>query len=226
MCERTIRSACAQSCPDFRVIVVCNEVPRIEFEHRNLELESIETCQIPDSHRLKVLDKGKKLFVGFQKASAYEPSHIMMLDADDCVSNRLAGLVAQNSNSNGWYFKQGYFHNQHQTLIHVEKHNFYQWCGSSCILRAENLALSGTEIEETRVRHRFIVDQMAAQGTPLQPLPFAGAVYNLSHGENFNDYAPIIWPKKRLRRIYRRVRHHRKLTPEIRSEFGLYDITC
>jgi hypothetical protein len=65
---------------------------------------------------------------------------------------------------------------------------------------------------------------MEERGTSLRPLPFKGAVYMVSHGENLNDYEGLLWPSRTLMQPLRRMIHHRAITPRIREEFGLYAI--
>jgi hypothetical protein len=72
--------------------------------------------------------------------------------------------------------------------------------------------------------HRQLKHGLQQQGTPIRPLPFKGAVYTISHGDNFNDYERIFWPEHPFWRPLRRVIHHRAITPRVREEFGLYAI--
>lgn len=224
LCARTVRSACAQTCPDFRVIIVCNEIPEIRFEHPNLEFMTIDFSPPGKATQERNKDKWRREFAGLRRSFTYHPSHVMMLNADDCVSKRLADHVARNQSANGWYLKKGYFHTDSQSLVHLERRRFHMWCGSSHILRPENMDLPEVYVETWCLLHRRTVALMHTRGTPIQPLPFPGAVYNVSHGENMYDYAPILWPGNPARRLARRVLFHRRLTPEIRAEFALYPL--
>ena len=222
---RTIRSACAQTCPDFRVLVVCHEIPDIEFQHPAIDFLPV-SFPPPGADRLRrISDQNRKIFVGLQRSLTFRPSHVMILDADDCVSKRVAAHVAAHSSSNGWYINKGYFHMEGCPEIHWERHRFHKWCGSSHVLRPEFMDLPDQYFEGWRYRHTQAAIKMRKRGTPIQPLPFPGAVYNVSHSENLNDYAPILWPKNPFLRFARRVLFYRRLTPRIRDEFGLYPLS-
>jgi hypothetical protein len=206
------------------MIICCHEVPELGLEDERIELLAagfdLPGCDIGDRRR----DKGRKVLAGLLRAREYAPCHAMVLDSDDCVSNRLAAHVAGSAESNGWYFAQGYFYQEGQRTVHFERRRFHLWCGSSHILRPEHLDLPTHPVEDWYLPHRPIAARMRKRGTPLEPLPFPGAVYNVSHGDNFRDYAPIFWPRHPVRRFVRGLVYHRELTPAIRDEFGLYPL--
>ena len=77
------------------------------------------------------------MLAGLWRALSYRPTHVMVLDADDCVSNRLARLVAEHPDANGWYIAKGYFYREGMNTVHVERRRFHKWCGSSHIARPE-----------------------------------------------------------------------------------------
>jgi hypothetical protein len=180
--ERTVRSACAQACPEFRVIVVCHEVPEIGFEDQRLEFLAVGYPPPGPDKAERRRDRGRKMLAGLWRALSYHPTHVMVLDADDCVSNRLAGYVAEHPDANGWYIAEGYFYREGMDTVHVERRRFHKWCGSSHILRPEFLELPAPSTEEWYLVHGDLVPRMRKRGTPLEPLPFPGAVYLISHG--------------------------------------------
>ena len=49
---------------------------------------------------------------GLAYAQNYQPSHIMIVDADDCVNKRLAEFVEKNPNKNGWFINKGYLYTE------------------------------------------------------------------------------------------------------------------
>ena len=221
---RTVRSVCNQTCDDFRIVLVCHDIPDLGFTHPRLDIFTVETPVYPDLRRRRD-DRNHKTFVGIKKLLRYAPSHVMKLDADDCVSRRLAEYVGRHPNDNGWYIRRGYFHTEAMPSVHVERFRFHKWCGSSYILKIGDMGLPDQWDGTWYFKHTRMVKMQKKRGAPLAPLPFAGAVYNISHGENFNDYAPILWPKNVFKYVARRILFHRKLTSDIRKEFGLYPIS-
>lgn len=222
---RTIRSACAQTSPDFRVIVVCTDIPDGDWTNPRLEIITADHLVQPGSDLTeRRLDKQRKRLIGLNRARELATTHVMFLDSDDCVSNRLAELVAQNPDANGWYFRSGYFYSEKQKRLHLEHWRYAQWCGSGHIVRPELLDYLDTNDDYIRLYHTRLTREFRRRGNRLKPLPFHGGVYCVSHGDNFNDYEPILWPSNPLWHMLRRAVFHRALTPAIEDEFGLYPV--
>ena len=219
--RRTVRSACAQTSPEFRVIVVCHEQPEIGFQDQRLEFLRVGFPPPGQDMEGRVRDKNRKALAGLRHALACQPTHVMLLDADDCVSNRLAEHVARHPASNGWYIAKGYFYREGMQTVHIERRRFQGWCGSSYLVRPELLDLPVPPAEDWCFHHSKVARQMRKRGTPLEPLPFPGAVYLISHGENMFDYASILWPRNPVKRWLRRVLYYRPLSPAMRAEFSL-----
>lgn len=228
--ERSIRSVCAQTASEFKAIVVCHEQPKIQFHHPNIEYLQVRFPIPGDDIEKKRLDRRRKVFAGLLTAKKYHPTHTMIMDADDCVSKHLAEWVKQNRDGNGWVFNKGYLYEEGSNFLFREKKAFYQWCGSSHIIRydlqdlPENTDDDRIDYNRYHRPHAYIVDIMQKKGTPLEPLPFFGAIYMLAHGENVRDFANVIRPKKLLPRLKKVVVNYRPLTPVIRDEFCLYSL--
>lgn len=221
--RRTVRSACGQTCPEFRVVLCCHEVPELGFEDKRIVVLPPPADPPAANVDLQRRDKGLKVLAGLQWARDNGPCHAMVLDADDCVSRRLAQHVAANPERHGWFISRGYIHQEGRPNLHVSR-RFHQWCGSSHLVRPEHLDLPTRPIEDWYLPHKEIVSRMRKRGTPLERLPFPGGVYNVSHGDNFREYAHILWPRNPVRALARRVLFQRPLTPAIREEFGLYPL--
>lgn len=58
--ERTLRSVCNQTSSDFRVVVVCNEIPQIEFNHSSVEYLKVDFPVPKLTYGAKGNDKAKK----------------------------------------------------------------------------------------------------------------------------------------------------------------------
>jgi hypothetical protein len=222
---RTVASACAQTSPEFRVVVACHEIPEGDFSHPHLEFVKVThlppSPSDPDDMRG---DKQRKHLSALTRALEYSPTHVMFLDSDDLVSNRLAEFVARRSTENGWYMRSGYFFCERQRRLHVERRRFDEWCGSAHIVRPEQLDLMTRYDDRLIYDHRQLKQGLQQRGTPIRPLPFKGAIYTISHGDNFNDYEGIFWPEHPVWHPLRRMIHHRAITPRIRKEFGLYSM--
>jgi hypothetical protein len=231
--ETTLASVCRQTHQHFRVIVVCHERPFLKFDHANLEYLEVDLPVPSPLHQAEIgmpalrRDRGCKYLLGLRQAQRWQPSHIMFFDADDFVSHRLAAWVAKHPTVNGWYFQQGYLYHRHdQTLGFLE--DFYLYCGTSHVVRydlyqwPQSLPDRPTQgeilaaVDEHYLlyilgSHRWIAGHLAEQGTPLDPLPFPGAIYHVGHGEN-------LYAKSGILQV-----HPVALSQEIRAEFSLFD---
>ena len=227
LAERTLRSVCAQTDPGFRAVLVCNEKPETNFTHPSLTVIE-ENFPIPGATREdRMADKSRKILRGFVHARQWAPFHAMLVDADDCISNRLAAFVAHHPQHAGWYFETGYVHDQGSKWV-LKKSAFNRVCGTSHILRCEpgDLPHATDTIESDywilSQGHHEIVECMAKRGAPLGPLPLVGAVYNTATGENYLGSSLHNWYSRRT--LLKKILNHRPLTRAIREEFGLYEI--
>lgn len=243
--ERALRSACAQTSPDFKVLVVCHEQPELAFQHPQIEYLSVDfpapsPINYEDEYPMREArrDKHRKVLAGILHSQQHPPSHVMMVDADDLVSNRLAAFVSKNTTEPGWYIEKGfeYFEGSGQ-LFPISK-RFYGKCGSSHIVRFDILEkiAQTTSIEE--IHHRFLHHQdvqkfVAQQGFSLAPLPFPGAVYITNHGDNMwasqgvllkrYGQTPKAFVSYYLRKIVKSIVSKKK-DAALTKEYGLYDL--
>ncbi|MBD0265677.1 MAG: glycosyltransferase family 2 protein [Tolypothrix sp. Co-bin9] len=239
--ERCLRSVCNQTSSEFQVIVVCHERPEISFHHPQVHYIEVD-FPIPDSTLPeKMKDKRKKLAVGLLAARELKPTHIMPVDADDCISKRLASYVAQSPQSNGWYIDIGYEYQEGSSKIMVRKEAFYKLCGTCNIINYRLFSLPDKVLgDEPLTGHDNFLEghpiakiSLAARGTPIEPLPFPGAIYVRDKiGESTCMQEPLIAtfkrnPKQALRGIKKTLLApfiQRELTDEIRAEFNLYPL--
>lgn len=229
--ERCIKSVCNQTSPNFRVIVVCHEKPQIEFSHPHITYIEVDFPAPNSEYKNKRLDRKRKVIVGLNYARQLKPSHIMKVDADDCVSKYLAELVEQNPQSNGWFVNKGYLYQDGSKFVYFKRKDFYKWCGSCNIIAwkllnvPESLLPDTIELKKYYWGHRKVVEKLAQQGTPIQPLPFAGAIYLVGHGDNTYPYSTNFLSYKGVYFWLKQILFNfRLLTSSVRNEFGLYDI--
>lgn len=211
--EKTLASVCAQTCDDFRVIVVCHRIPKIRFDARFVEFVVVDFPPPSDLGRPQTgiqavrLDKGSKLLAGILEARKLNPTYVMIFDADDRVSNRIAEYAHANPSENGWYFYEGYTYSDQGSLI-KKKTNFHLRCGTSHIFRFEALEIGKPEIDTKDQQqilkyfgerftkhiigcHMTIKQYFHSLDAPLKPLPFPGAVWVLNTGENHSGSGRI-----------------------------------
>jgi hypothetical protein len=227
LAERTLRSICRQTSGAFRVVLVCNRRPDTDFTHPALTIIE-EDFPIPTSSEERMVDKSRKINRGAAFARPWAPSHLMFADADDCVSNRLAGFVNDHPLAQGWYFQNGYLHDPGSPFIYRRK-RFHLFCGTSHIIRCQpdDLPEKPGEPDDDywplSHGHPQMAEFLARRGTPLAPLPFQGALYNIATGENYSGNAMSGWHGKR--EAVRKLLNCRLLTSAIREEFGFYELT-
>ena len=236
--ERCLRSICAQTSTEFRVIVICHDQPQIVFQHPAVAYLSVD-FPVPDfnDHKALNLDKYRKLAAGFTAAREIGASHAMGVDADDCVSKRLAEWVQQHPKSPGWFFGSGYMYRDGSPRIYRKANDFYYWCGTSNIVRLDHLQLHERidfESGPLLFGHAGMKDRLIGLGAAPATLPFPGAVYVQTKGGEANHHRGMLaWalrnePRWILHQLEQRVIQlfrSERLTPEIVAEFGLYPLS-
>jgi hypothetical protein len=239
--ERCLRSVCGQTSQDFRVLVVCNERPAISFNHPNVEFLEVDLPVPARDRRSRQIDKKKKLIMGLVWLRRWEPTHVMSVDADDCISRQIVAYAGQRSGNNGWYLDSGYEYDDGSTHIQLRRRRFYALCGTCNIIKYQlyNLPETSLPFRPFDSYDRFVgghgvakID-LAERGAPLEPLPFPGAIYIRDRGGESNRMQePLV---ARLKRSPRHALHgvkkclaapftRRWLSLELQQEFGLYQL--
>jgi len=225
---RCLDSLLQQTEETFAVILVCNEPPINLATHPRLTVID-RPFPLPVTREARMIDKWDKVRAGLVAAREFAPGHVMVVDADDCVSRQLASFVGRHPHAHGWIFERGYLHDEGSSLIYLWRDGFDAACGTSSIVRVEPSDLP-TSVEGGRGSnpilrggHTKIRQEMESRQTPLVPLPFPGAVYNLATGENDSGRGVQSWHRKKglLEKLFR----CRPLTRRIQHEFGLYNIS-
>jgi len=244
--ERTMKSISQQTSQNFKIVAVCHEIPKINFQHPNLEFVQVDFLppteeNIAATHSdnneddlnyrngAKEADKAKKIMKGVEYGKKYNPSYYMVVDADDCISNKLVKFVEDNPSKHaGWYFKKGYIYNEGSNLIFLNKNTFNVLCGTCIIIKADQMD-NLLEYEPIELFNHDYVD--LPNGNKLEPLPFPGAIYSLGNTENYcstpeavkkmNSYS--IFKKGFFENIVRKATKYRVklVNDKFRSKFGL-----
>jgi hypothetical protein len=208
--DRSLRSVSAQTDPEIRVIVVCNQRPNVRVADSRIEYHIVDFPPPSEARRASIpeemarVDKGTKQIVGFLAARAFRPEYVVFFDCDDLVSRELAAFAAARPGRAGWYVNLGY------TLDlanhHVQRRaGMVRYCGTALVLNTRLLTeLTGvgppltreSSQDDIRARvtptivtrifgdHPFVPGFFAACGHALEPLPFAASVWVLGTGEN------------------------------------------
>lgn len=220
---RTLDSILQQISEDFCVLLICNQPPLMLNDHPKLGIIK-KDFDIPENNtKSRMNDKWIKARTGVIYAEKFAPCHIMVVDADDCVSSKLSGYVSKNGNENGWYFDKGYMHDEGSRLVYKKRTQFSKMCGTSSIVKIDTCDFSSIENHPVMYcGHSNIIEEMEKIGRPLLPLPFIGTVYNLATGENDSNFSLVNWRSKKV--FISKMFNYRPLTRRICNEFGVYNI--
>lgn len=207
--SQTIASIGAQEHDDWRAVIVANDgaqlpempprftVVRVSFPPNLLHNRETATRQMfLDAFRL---DKGRRVLAGMLVNNDSE--YFMIVDDDDFVSARITGFVKKNRGKNGWKINKGYVWNEGSNWLY-RTGNLNGVCGTTLIIRSDLYALPASfeNADEQMVMamlgsHRGVPALLMDNQTPLEELPFAGAIYRIgnsgSHSQKtglFNEY--------------------------------------
>jgi hypothetical protein len=228
LCNDTLGSTLNQDHPNHRTLLVCKELPEGYEDHPKLIAIQEEFAE-PSNKTEQLEDKYRKIQRGLIEArrmlSGGGATHIMVVDADDLVSNRLAGVIAADPSQAGWICESGYYFREGSRTVIRHPQGFHLYCGSSAIVRSTAADLPLTMDQPKRsfpllgYGHHQIAEHMSKAGTPLLPLKFPGAIYRVETGENWSGFA---FDRVKSRRFaLRRWLNTRPLTQRIRDEFHL-----
>jgi len=209
--ERCVKSICNQTSTEFRVVVICNQRPETEFKHPHIIYIEVDfpvpTWSDHTDFTSRELDKSRKIFTALLYARQLNPSHIMFVDADDCVSKHLAEFVGHNLECSGWVIDKGYEYHDGSRFIYRKKNRFHLKCGTAHVIRFDLVNppenLTPDDIAWDYFYHQSIADTLDGRGVPLTYLPFEGAVYITENKEN------IYYQKKRILKSFNF--NHKKL---------------
>jgi len=149
----------------------------------------------------------------------------MYVDADDLLSKRIAQFVHADRAEHGYVIDRGY---ELDAVAHSLRSapRFDRLCGSSIIINWRVADLPEVPFTQRRVPlrryldvgHARWADLARADGRPLKPVPFPGAVYVVNTGENHSVATDNIgW----RRRLLRRLTPSRPVSEVLRQEFSI-----
>ncbi|NMF82945.1 glycosyltransferase family A protein [Nodosilinea sp. P-1105] len=187
---RTLDSILNQSHPDFKVIVVCHDIPENFAKDHRILFHKVDLPLPLDSYFSKEKDKMAKMLIGSKLAHDLSTTHVMFVDADDCVSRELSRFLLGKENQNGWFFDSGYEFRQDLRRLKLRRKNFHLRTNTSHIVRLD-LLLNDLSIPYDKINrsdcifyHIDTASLLQKRGFPLKPLPIIGSVYITDNGEN------------------------------------------
>lgn len=239
---QTMQSIAAQDNSSWRAIVVANEgaklpvLPpqfsdvRVTFPPNKLhDMGAADRELVYEAFRM---DKGRRVLAGMLAAG--ETGYFMIVDDDDFVSRHIVAHAARHRGDNGWTVQKGFVWAEGGRLAFLHSH-FASFCGTSHIIRADLYALpaslelaSETYIKNMLGSHVRIEAILAAQGAPLAPLPFPGAIYRVGHAGAHSKSRGIVRTfllnRKTLsspRLLWSNLMHLKLLSPRFALQFGM-----
>ncbi len=236
----TVASIAAQTHPGWRAIIVANEGAALPDLPPHFQVERVDFPPNPQHERgsasLEVfydrvrLDKGRRILAGLLQAK--DSGFVMVVDDDDFVSRKLTEFASTRPAANGWVVRNGFVWDDGGSILYRHA-DFSALCGSSHIVRTDLYRIpsqaedaSETYIKQMLGSHRFIEAHLAETGTPLENLPFPGAIYRVGHSPSHSKSSRIlpgfVFNRRNLLRPHAVARHLarlRVLSSAIRDEF-------
>lgn len=243
--ERSIKSICAQTDQNFKVVIVYNDLPKINFIHPNIfyvhyPFQTVLADEIEDldfyvpkyyakQYAEKMMDKSKKIFYGCKTAFEKGCSYIMSIDSDDLISNKIAEYVNSRIDSKvaGWRILKGFIY-QEDSLMLIKKYDIQNMNGSTHIIRKDlitipdfstNLFFNYNLFEAHAYTYGRIKD---FHNELLGDIDFFGVVY-IVHKNNYSNIGNIM-KSRPIRNFLKKIIKGRYLNEKIRKEYNLYNL--
>lgn len=237
----TMASISAQTCSDWSCVIVANRGANLPPLPGGFSVEWVDFAPNPvhdkrdgvtqeevfDAVRF---DKGRRVMAGMLRAR--DSRYLMVVDDDDLISRRLVCHVKEHEGAHGWMVSHGLMWGEGSRMA-MRLINFNRWCGSSLIIRTDlyRLPVSLDAADPDHIKSMFgshygTHDMLAKQGTPLEPLPFDGAIYRVgqpgSHSKLPSAVTGMVFSLRALRHprtFYWHLKHLRWMTPGLRRDF-------
>ncbi len=236
----TMRSISAQDSGNWRAVVVANrgaDLPPLPERFLLKEVDLPPNQQYlqgaaaqEEFFRAVRADKGRRILAGLQ--SVAELGHVMVVDDDDLISKRLVSFVEAHPAANGWYFRDGYVWSDGGSFVYRFA-DFSRLCGTSHMIRGDlmrvperSAALDEDYVQKALGSHIYLHDQLDANGTPLEALPFIGAIYRTGYAGAHSRSRAILktyflkaYLLRRPFELMRRLSRVKLIDRHIRAEF-------
>lgn len=215
LCNQTLNSILRQTCPELRIILVCNQAPEDFPKDTRLEIVT-DDFLIPKNRSEVFLDQKLKVKRGMLACRGFGEGYIMRMDADDFVHRELVAYVKKYYGANGWYFPKGFVYQEGLKYIYI-RNNFHYSTASSHIvwLTEADLPQSMDTPDDNYFvdlwRHIRLKKTCEQLQRPLKPMPFRAAAYTIGHSEsvmlhslaNWRSLKKLLWKTVSVRRLSR-----------------------
>lgn len=243
--ERTVRSICSQKNNQFKVFIIYNQKPEINFEHPSIiyiqypyppvsieEIEDYESYVKQYYNKIyaeRMMDKGKKIFFGCKVAKDSNCDYIMAVDSDDLVSNQLAQFVEQNSKNGcpGWRINMGYIYEE-GNFFAIKSDKIYGINGSTHIIKSDIIS-----IPDFNKNIFWNYNLFEAHGYTWQRIKdyhqqeliniFTCGIIYIVHKNNYSNIKKLT-SRISLKNIIKKLLKGKMLSKSLCDEFGLYKI--
>lgn len=249
--DATLRSIANQQSSDHATLLGCHEAPghlvpgaaalgrgrldiiSVDFEPpaRSADREAVYAARERDKYRK--MQTRLRHVVDRQRSSGEPAGHVMFVDADDLISNRIAGLAAGDPDADGWYVDRGYTLRADLGRL-LPRDGLYLRTNTSHIvaprLLEPELALPPERLDgdHSALVHRNVRGLLAGRGADLRPVPFPATVYITHNGQNlWADRKKMVGfesPRAVLTQMLGTARYRlrgRSIPPEVGAEFGM-----
>lgn len=242
--EYTVRSLTRQTCPDWKMLVVGQEKPRLpeDLDRHVLFCEADLDIDDPQSQGRREIDKERKLHCGFVAMKELNPEYVMPLDYDDLVSVRLGQYVAEHPSADAFILRRGY--------VYVDGDDHCRYSSRICMRTGSN-----TVVRYAAAKHLFPSERVTFSPPPpsyrdwpfvtshnkhpekLLPslglswttIPFPAVIWRRNSSSISNAYAssrvtsrrpPVSRLVDSCRETVKAVVLRRRITPALQREFG------
>lgn len=222
--ERTLGSILGNPEKDLRAMVICQDRPPLKIQdERYVYLPSRHPKPDKQDYWAKSRDKSLKEVEGFEAARDFSPTYVMLVDADDLISNTLVSYVHQRPQFDAFCLKTGYEWVEGSSHFTLRPH-FNLYCGSSYVSRFDK-RLFPAWLGNTYTKricdqgHNLVEAAMDAEGLRVDKLKVPKAVYVTGHVNHMIEHQ--ISRKRRIKDLVLSPWRNHKLTEALKNEFGL-----
>ncbi|OZG73427.1 hypothetical protein BTA51_10400 [Hahella sp. CCB-MM4] len=133
----TLGTVCGQTSDNFKVVVVCNQVPENKYDDPRIEYHVVDFPPPAVGQNTSSLqfsansgDKACKLYSGLLYSKKYSPDYVYIFDADDWIHKDIVKTLEESPKAKVWYVDKGYFVS-YSEKEYKKKAGLTRYCGST-----------------------------------------------------------------------------------------------